>query len=243
MPVGDRRETKGRDTGGRADVLRIAAAWTLIALGTLLTSVYLVGLVHARLGARFAAQAFVAQREAAGTPQRQPLPDPAPLPGDARVDFQLWDDVRIQGYKESLRHAFGTPLAVLRIPKIDLEVPVLEGTSELVLNRGVGWIEGTPRPGEAGNVGVAGHRDGFFRGLKDVTVGDRLVLSLPHEEVTYLIDEIRIVMPEDVYVLDARPNPSVTLVTCYPFYYFGSAPQRYIVHARREQSPASSKVP
>jgi len=80
-------------------------------------------------------------------------------------------------------------------------------------------------------VGIAGHRDGFFRGLKDLTTGDTIELVMPDEVQRYVVDEITIVDPKDVSVLAARAKPTITLVTCYPFYFIGSAPQRYIVQA------------
>jgi sortase A len=120
---------------------------------------------------------------------------------------------------------------VLRVPKIHLEAPVLDGTDDLTLNRGLGHIVNTAKPGEIGNLGIAGHRDGFFRGLKDLGVGDRLDLSLPNRTDTYVVDSVKIVDPRDVSVLEPTSEPSLTLVTCYPFYFVGSAPQRYIVHA------------
>jgi sortase A len=146
-------------------------------------------------------------------------------------DFRLWSGRRIAAYKTSL-NAVGPPvLAVLRIPAIHLEVPVLQGTDDFVLNRGTGHIEGTPEPGHNGNVGIAGHRDGFFRGLKDVHEGDAIELITPTESRAYVVDEILVVNPEDVSVLRPRSKASLTLVTCYPFYFVGSAPQRFIVHA------------
>jgi sortase A len=148
-----------------------------------------------------------------------------------RPDFSLWSEKRIQGYRESLAAHFAPALALLSIPKIDLEVPILEGTDDLSLNRAVGHIAGTPKPGEIGNVGIAGHRDGFFRGLKDVRTGDTIKIVTPDAVEKYVIDEITVVDPKDVSVLAPRAAPSVTLVTCYPFYFIGSAPQRYIVRA------------
>ena len=103
-------------SGVRALGLRRLAARTLMVVGALLLCIYVVGQLHAHIGARLATEAF--QRSASDPPQ---------LPSDNRVDFRLWDDVRIKGYKESLRHRFRTPLAVLRIPKVDLEVPVSRG--------------------------------------------------------------------------------------------------------------------
>jgi sortase A len=147
------------------------------------------------------------------------------------VQFSLWNPKRILAYESSLLGRSTPPLAVLRIEKLALRVPVFEGTSDLVLNRGAGWIEGTAKPGERGNAGIAGHRDGFFRSLKDVAVGDRIEVAMDGRMIAFAVDEIAIVEPDDVHVLQPRPRPSVTLVTCYPFYFVGSAPQRFIVHA------------
>jgi sortase A len=152
---------------------------------------------------------------------------------EARPDTSLWSPERIKAYAESRSAPPGTPLAVLAIPKIRLEVPVLDGTDDLTLNRAVGVIEGTARPGEAGNVAIAGHRDGFFRGLKDVGPGDAITLRTPAGPRTYLVKTVRIVDPDDVSVLDDSPTDALTLVTCYPFYFVGSAPQRFIVRAER----------
>jgi sortase A len=146
-------------------------------------------------------------------------------------DFRLWSPKRVEAYQASLTANFPVPLGVLRIPAIGLEVPVLEGTEDLTLNRAVGHIDGTPIPGEEGNIGIAGHRDGFFRGLKDVHLGDYFDLYTEKGNTRYVVDEIHIVPPEDVSVLGPRPRSSITLVTCYPFYFVGSAPLRYIVHA------------
>jgi sortase A len=157
----------------------------------------------------------------------------------ADLDTSLWSPERIKAYEESLRKDPRTPLAILSIPKIGLEAPVLEGTDDLTLNRGVGLIEGTPRPGESGNSGIAGHRDGFFRGLKDVGVGDTMELLTLSARRTFVVESVRIVSPSDVSVLDPTPSPTLTLVTCYPFYFVGSAPQRYIVRAVERAEPPS----
>lgn len=136
------------------------------------------------------------------------------------------------------------PLAVLRIPGIHLEVPVLDGTDVLTLNHAAGRIAGTALPGQAGNIGIAAHRDSFFRNLGKLRVGDPIELETRNGVQTYVIEQTRIVMPDDVSVLDPRPTPSLTLVTCYPFHYLGRAPQRYIVIASLEQpaAPAHSSV-
>jgi sortase A len=153
-----------------------------------------------------------------------------PLP-TTRPNFALWAEKRIREYQESLEQHFPPPVAVLRIPKIELEAPVWEGTDDLTLNRGVGWIPGTAGIEEEGNVGIAGHRDGFFRRLKDLQVGDTMDLVTKTRTVTYVVNDFQIVDPDDISVLQPASTSSLTLVTCYPFYFVGSAPQRYIVHA------------
>jgi sortase A len=148
-------------------------------------------------------------------------------------DFRFWSQKRIEAYQTSLIGPVQRPLGVLKIPAIDLEVPVLEGTDGLTLNRAVGHIDGTPLPmhGGAGNVGIAGHRDGFFRGLRDIHLGDAIDLLVEEGNFRYVVDEIVIVPPGDVSVLATRSKPGLTLVTCYPFYFVGSAPLRYVVRA------------
>lgn len=160
----------------------------------------------------------------------------------AGADQSLWSQARIAKYQESLTQAFAPPLAVLRIPKIGLEVPVLPGTDDLTLNRAVGAIAGTALPGEVGNVGIAGHRDSFFRGLKDLESGDRLELETLAGNQEFRVTSIRIVDPSEVHVLAPTPRQVVTLVTCYPFYFVGKAPRRYIVQAEAQSSAGESEA-
>jgi len=148
------------------------------------------------------------------------------------VDFALWSQKRIEAYKQALAAKLDAPVARLSIPRIGIdEVPVFEGTGDLTLNRGAGLIAGMGRPGRPGNVGIAAHRDSFFRGLKDIKVGDQIELNARSREFAYKVEDIEIVDPGDVSVLKSRSKPSLTLVTCYPFYFVGDAPMRYIVHA------------
>jgi len=146
-------------------------------------------------------------------------------------DIRLWSIRRIKGYEASLRVNVPPPLGVLDVPTLRLQVPILEGTDDVTLDRGVGHIRGTAALGEPGNIGVAGHRDGFFRVLKDIHLGDAIDLHSQSGTSHYLVDGIQIVPPTNISVLEARGKPSLTLVTCYPFYFVGSAPSRYIVHA------------
>ena len=147
------------------------------------------------------------------------------------IDFGLWGARRIEVYKHVAGKQSGLPLAVLRIPKIRLETPLFDGTDELTLNHGAGRIIGTAHVGDQGNIGIAGHRDSFFRKLKDVRVGDAIELQTLKGTLVYIVDQIQIVSPRQVEVLRPTSVPSLTLVTCYPFYFVGSAPERYIVTA------------
>ena len=144
-------------------------------------------------------------------------------------DQSTWSAQRQAGYREALAETFDAPPGVLEISALKLTVPIFAGTSDLDLNRGVGWIEGTAMPGEDGNVGLAGHRDGYFRGLKNLKLGDTIEVQSAVRTMRYRVSSLEIVEPTDVSVLDPTDVPSITLVTCYPFYYVGSAPQRYIV--------------
>jgi len=201
--------------------------WGLLIVGLILTGFYVVVRVQSQISSRRAVQKF----EAARIEARSRAQEAAKQRTGTEVDFTLWSDKRVQGYMESLAAKQGTPSAVLGIPKLNLEVPVYDGTDDLTLNRGVGRIIGTARLGSAGNTGIAGHRDGFFRGLKDIAVGDRIDLVLPNHTSHYVVDNVHITNPDDVSVLRPTPKASLTLVTCYPFYFVGSAPQRYIVSA------------
>lgn len=227
---------------------RTVLIWTerlLLATGLALLAVYGAARIESIFASRAALEKFAALNSSAATASRNDAEDMNSSQDLdlSQVDFKLWNAHRVQAYKENLRKQLGAPLAVLHISKIHLEVPLLDGTDDLTLNHAVGRIAGTARPGERGNIGIAGHRDGFFRGLKDMGIGDALELRTLKGTDTYVVDQIRIVAPEDVNVLWPRPVPSLTLVTCYPFYFIGSAPQRYIVMASltREQKSGLRK--
>jgi sortase A len=165
------------------------------------------------------------------------------LPPVEPPDRRLWSPQRIAAWKAAREKSGAPPLAILRIPKIALEVPVLEGTEDDILDRAVGHIADTSLPGAPGNCGIAGHRDGYFRGLKDVAGGDDIELQMLSGTERYRIVEIRIVDPEQTEVLDPTPEPTLTLVTCYPFYFVGSAPRRCIVRATRISGTGSAMGP
>jgi LPXTG-site transpeptidase (sortase) family protein len=125
----------------------------------------------------------------------------------------------------------GTMLGKLSAPSVKLSTVVLEGSDDKTLSRGSGHIEDTPFPGEAGNVGIAGHRDTTFRALRNIHIGDALEYRTAGRLYRYRISKTMIVGPDDVYVLDPTPQPALTLVTCYPFEFIGHAPRRFIVRA------------
>ncbi len=198
--------------------LRIAA-WVLLVI-------YFAWQIHASVMSRAAKWSFRAHQQVSSDTHTVK----AQLT-NSQIDFGLWSEKRIQAYIDALAMNLEEPLAILTIPKIELEVPVFEGTDDVTLNRGAGRIAGTAEPGESGNVGIAAHRDGFFRKLKDLQLGDRIELSTKERTLTYTVADIVVVQPSDISVLRPRAQPSLTLVTCYPFYFVGDAPQRYIVHA------------
>lgn len=155
-------------------------------------------------------------------------------------DQSMWSEKRVQAYQQSLNSGQDVPLAVLSIDRLNVEVPVYNGADELNLDRGVARIKGTAAVNAPGNLGIAGHRDGFFRGLKDAQKGDLIRLRTPGALVTYRVTDIVIVDPTEVSVLAQTEDRSLTLVTCYPFYFVGHAPKRYIVKARAEQYLANN---
>jgi len=202
----------------------------LLIAGIVMLALYSLAMADRWISSRLALRAFDrAQAAAASAPGN---PGTHVTRGDEQVDFGLWSDKRVREYKQTLLTDPRAPWGVLDIGRLRIRAPVLDGTDDLTLNRGAGWIAGTARPGGAGNIGIAAHRDGFFRGLKDIVLGDEIVLTTMHERATYAVDQIEIVDPERVDVLQPRATPSLTLVTCYPFYFVGDAPQRFIVHAR-----------
>lgn len=156
------------------------------------------------------------------------------LPGDRNTrsqepDYTLWSSKRIDDYHASLTQRDDAPLAILSIDKLDLKVPVYNGTDEVNLNRGAGRIKGTAKIGSPGNLGIAAHRDGFFRVLKDIELGDSMEMLTHQGKTEFVVSSITIVDPTDISVLAPTEDATITLVTCYPFYFVGHAPKRYIV--------------
>jgi sortase A len=174
---------------------------------------------------------LVARQAAAQRPAENP---PA-------VDFTDWSSIRVKAYSQALALAFPQPMAELSVPRLHLYAPMFDGTDDATLDRGVGHIADTALPGGNGNVGVAGHRDGFFRRLKDIQVGDTIEIAAGDESTTYRVDRVEIVTPSDVEVLKSGSTATLTLVTCYPFYFVGHAPQRFIVQATLVEHSAKAQ--
>ena len=132
--------------------------------------------------------------------------------------------------------------AAWRFPTLGVSTIVREGEDARTLQLAVGHIAGTALPGSSGNMGLAGHRDTFFRRLREIDVGDVIRLVAVEGTFTYVVESTQIVDPGDLWVLDPTPEPSLTLVTCYPFTYIGTAPERFIVRARlaTPRAPAGS---
>jgi len=121
----------------------------------------------------------------------------------------------------------------LEIPRLGLSTIVVEGASKTTLRRAVGHISGTALPGQPGNIGISGHRDTFFRPLRNIERHDIILLTTVLGEYRYRVVSMRIVGPNDVAVLNPSGDEILTLVTCYPFYFVGSAPDRFVVRAER----------
>jgi sortase A len=119
----------------------------------------------------------------------------------------------------------------ISIPRLHISAMVEEGVDDVTLFRAVGHIPGTALPGETGNIGIAGHRDTFFRSLKDLKPEDRIDVTTHSGSFHYTVDSLSVVEPTDINVLKSSAGQTLTIVTCFPFNYIGNAPRRFIVHA------------
>lgn len=140
-----------------------------------------------------------------------------------------------------LQPARGSAIGRVDIPRIALSTIIVEGDGARELEFAAGHIPGTAFPGEPGNIAIAGHRDTFFRPLRLIHKNDSITLTTKRGEFTYRVTSTEVVHPKDTQVLQGTSSETLTLVTCYPFYFIGSAPRRFIVHA--ERVPPSPKAP
>jgi len=153
-------------------------------------------------------------------------PASSPLPAQAEADRARAESFGIDGLA-------GSPLGRIEISSIGLAAMIMEGIDGRTLRHAAGHIPGTPLPGQQGNVALAGHRDTFFRGLRNIHKDDEISLATLHGAYRYRVDSTQVVEPEDTKVLDNSVDDILTLVTCYPFYFVGPAPRRFIVRAHR----------
>jgi len=137
----------------------------------------------------------------------------------------------------------GTLIGRLQIPRLGLSAIVMEGVSARTLRLAVGHVPGTPLPGQPGNVSLSAHRDTFFRGLRKIQQGDIITLSTVSGDVhRYHVGAVRVVSPKNVKILDAYSGPGLNLITCFPFYYVGPSPKRFIVHADESADSVVSRT-
>ncbi len=131
----------------------------------------------------------------------------------------------------------------LEVPRLRLSAILIEGDDAKTLRRAVGHIPGTSLPGQPGNIALSGHRDTFFRPLRNIRENDIIVVTTLRGEFRYRVISMRVVSPDDVAVLNAGHSEILTLVTCYPFYFVGAAPDRFIVRAERLHSSSAQSGP
>jgi len=181
--------------------------WLLLIVGVSCLTLYSYTFLE-RVGSQaYAAWAFDRGPQRSGLPQAKPMPI-EPLARDAVVGR-------------------------ISVPRLHLSAMVREGVEAKTLRHAVGHIPETPLPGQPGNVGVAGHRDTFFRHLGNLKPGDQIAFSTSAGDFSYAVESLTVVAPEDVGVLASSQENVLTMVTCYPFFYIGNAPKRFVVRARQ----------
>jgi sortase A len=153
-------------------------------------------------------------------------PASPPLPAQAEAD-------RARAVSFGIDGLAGSPLGRIEISSIGVAAMIMEGVDGRTLRHAIGHIPGTPLPGQPGNVALAGHRDTFFRGLRNIHKDDEINLTTLHGSYRYRVDSTQVVEPKDTEVLDNSVDDILTLVTCYPFYFVGPAPKRFIVRAHK----------
>ena len=200
----------------RARRLRRFVSYLLISGGALFLFLGGRDLVESRLGQRDAEHDF----------QLNPAVKPSPFTPSPRNESSL---PRVRSTPR-----IGEAIARLEIPRLETDLYVVEGDGARQLRLGPGHVHGTAMPGADGNCIIAGHRDTHFRVLKDIRDGDRIVLQTHDGEYTYRVETTQVVSPTDLNPLRPTQDAELHLVTCYPFYYLGSAPKRFIVRARLE---------
>ena len=153
-----------------------------------------------------------------------------------RVEKVRFENLKVSSNQEPLRAAQGDIIGELEVPRLGLQTIVVQGDSSKILRHAVGHIVETAMPGDQGNVTLAGHRDTFFRPLRNIRRGDTVTLKTLEGTFQYQVESTTVVPPNDLQVLQPSAERTLTLITCFPFYYIGPAPDRFIVLARQMNS-------
>ena len=177
-------------------------------------------------------QAYQTHRFERALQAGQNSPQPLQRPASPSLS-SLMEASRAHAESLGIDSLVGSPLGRIEIGSIGLAAMIMEGDDDRTLRHAVGHIPGTALPGQPGNVALAGHRDTFFRGLRKIHKNDEITLTTLRGTYRYRVDSARVVKPNDTQVLSATADDSLTLVTCYPFYFVGAAPKRFIVRAHR----------
>jgi sortase A len=149
------------------------------------------------------------------------------------VEQSRFEDVNVSRSEEPRRLVQNDVIGEIEVSRLGLKAIIAQGDSSTILRRAVGHIVETALPGKPGNVTLAGHRDTFFRPLRNIRQGDAITLKTLDGDFQYQVESTAIVPPNDIQVLQPSNEPTLTLITCFPFYYVGSAPNRFIVRARQ----------
>ena len=148
------------------------------------------------------------------------------------VEKARFESVRVANNYEPRHVAQGDVIGELEVPRLGIQTIVEQGDSPEILRRAVGHLVGTSMPGNQGNVALAGHRDTFFRPLRNIRQGDTVTLKTPEGTFQYQVESTSVVPPSDIQVLQPSGGKTLTLISCFPFYYVGPAPNRFVVRAR-----------
>jgi len=181
-----------------------------------------VGMVLLFLGGRDVFEAHIGQTETQRAFERVDVERPSPF---------------LSHHQSEPPVPLGDALAKLSIPRLHTQLFVVEGDGSAQLRRGPGHVAGTVMPGQEGNCIIAGHRDTHFRVLKDIRKGDEIVLQTRGGQYTYRVEGTQVVSPSDRAPLEPTHDAELHLITCYPFYYLGSAPKRFVVRAELQATP------
>lgn len=213
--------------------LSSAPRWLLLWLERLLI---IAGTAMLAWSAAIVADAVIAQRNARSAFETASLARTVAVPSAP-------DDMTVVSHPPVVRAVErGSPIAALSIPRIHLSAMVLHGSDAQTLRRGPGHLENTAFPGEPGNVVIAGHRDTFFWSLQNIHLGDDIFLDTSEGPSQYRVTSARVVNPNEVSVLAPTHEPVLTLITCYPFSVLGPAPDRFVVRAKRVDTPSAAPV-